>query len=180
MCAITPWEFEKDYSPAWRDVVRHFRWTPDLEELAKTYLRHMLQIPEGAVIPPFITVHECFAPLSAYARRVREVQEELRDLGVNATHVIMTSDEEDERWWDEVSAQGWLRINHTRENTEERFGDWGPWYMVVLDAVVQSLGVGFVGTDRSTFSIMARRRVIDWNGGVSRMVMWGRANADDH
>ncbi|OBZ78652.1 hypothetical protein A0H81_00004 [Grifola frondosa] len=101
MCAIEPWEYEKDYSPAWRHVVRHFRWKQELEELAKSYVRHTLQVPADAAIPPFITVHvrrrdfagmcgnvpreECFAPLSVYARRVREVQEELRDLGVEAT-----------------------------------------------------------------------------------------------
>ncbi|OBZ77786.1 hypothetical protein A0H81_02011 [Grifola frondosa] len=62
-------------------------------------------------VPP----EECFAPLSAYARRVREVQEELRDLSIQATQVIMTSDETDEQWWDEVRAQGRLRTDHNRE-----------------------------------------------------------------
>ena len=40
-------------------------------------------------------------------------------------------------------------------------------YPVVLDAVVQSMAIGFVGTDRSTFSIMGRRRVSDWNRGAA-------------
>ncbi|KAG1833390.1 hypothetical protein EV424DRAFT_1365171, partial [Suillus variegatus] len=39
---------------------------------------------------------QCFAPLSVIARRVSEVQEELRTRkGIEATHVIITSDERD-------------------------------------------------------------------------------------
>lgn len=50
----------------------------------------------------------------------------------------------------------------------------------MLDAVVQSMAAGFVGTDRSTFSHMARRRVTDWNHGAVRLVKWGTPNADAH
>ncbi|KAG1851013.1 hypothetical protein C8R48DRAFT_811052 [Suillus tomentosus] len=43
---------------------------------------------------------QCFAPLSVTARRVCEVQEELRTRkGIDATHIIMTSDERDPEWW---------------------------------------------------------------------------------
>ena len=45
-------------------------------------------------------------------------------------------------------------------------------YPVFLDAAAQSLGAGFVGTYRSTMSLMAARRVVDWNGGVSREINW--------
>lgn len=51
---------------------------------------------------------------------------------------------------------------------------------MIIDAVIQSSGIGFVGTDRSTFSLLARRRVLDWNGGVVRNVRWGHLNADAH
>ncbi len=51
---------------------------------------------------------------------------------------------------------------------------------VILDAAIQSLGLGFVGTDRSTFSILSRRRVLDWHDGAARMVLWGSKGADDH
>ena len=40
--------------------------------------------------------------------------------------------------------------------------------------------MGFVGTDLSTFSILARRRVEDWQQGVTRTVKWGHKGADDH
>ncbi|KAL1940582.1 hypothetical protein VTO73DRAFT_8017 [Trametes versicolor] len=194
VCALDPFEFERDYSPMWREVMVHARWTSDLEELARGYLRRLFRLPDGAAIPPYIAIHarrgdfegwcgsvprdECFAPLGAFARRVREVQEEVRlRHGIYVSHVIMTGDEKDAGWWSAVEERGWLRIDHAGERTAERFGN---WYPVVLDAVVQSMSAGFVGTDRSTFSHMARRRVTDWNNGAVRLVKWGTPNADAH
>ncbi|KZT08882.1 uncharacterized protein LAESUDRAFT_648242 [Laetiporus sulphureus 93-53] len=188
----TPFEIEYDYSPVWRFVAKHFRWTQSLEELAGDIMRRTMSVPKGKAVPPFITVHarrgdfvdwcngvpeeECFAPLSAFARRVQEVQDELRAVhGIEASHVIMTSDEKDEGWWDAVKEMGWLTIDHERTVQVH-----GRWYPVILDAVIQSRGMGFVGTDRSTFSVMARRRVSEWNGGAVRTVKWGHPDADAH
>lgn len=53
-------------------------------------------------------------------------------------------------------------------------------YPLLIDAVIQSGGIGFVGTDRSTMSILARRRVEAWHGGITRTVLWGHVGADDH
>lgn len=47
-----PFEFERDYSPMWREVMVHARWTSDLEELARGYLRRLFRLPGGAAIPP--------------------------------------------------------------------------------------------------------------------------------
>ena len=91
--------------------------------------------------------------------------------------VIMTSDESDPKWWAEVEALGWVKMDHKEMKTEEKYGR---WYPVILDAAIQASGMGFVGTDRSTFSILSRRRVMDWNDGVTRMFKWGRKGADDH
>jgi len=88
---------------------------------------------------------------------------------------LITSDEEDPEWWAEVAKLGWKSPNHT--NTE---ADYGRWYPVLIDAVIQSNGIGFVGTDRSTMSGMAERRSQSWHGGVTRMVKWGSIGADDH
>lgn len=178
----------------WREVMIHARWTEETVALAEGYLRQTLKLAPDANIPPFIVIHvrhgdflpwcgdvpkeECFAPLSAYATRVREVQDELRErLGLYVNHVIMTGDEKDPAWWEGVQEYGWIRIDHKALGTAEEHGN---WYPVVLDAVVQSMAMGFVGTDRSTFSHMARRRVADWNKGATRMVKWGYVGADDH
>jgi hypothetical protein len=66
-----------------------------------------------------------------------------------------------------VKAQGWAFVNHTEEATVERYGE---WYPPLLDTVIQSRAVGFVGTKSSTFSLIGERRVQDWNGGVYRDV----------
>lgn len=36
----------------WRFVVTHFRFTKRLEDLAESYLRRSLDVPEGHDIPP--------------------------------------------------------------------------------------------------------------------------------
>jgi len=90
-------------------------------------------------------------------------------------HVIMTSDEKNATWWEDVVAQGWFQVDHSK--TVEIYG---AWYPVLIDAAIQSGGVGFVGTDRSTMSILARRRVQSWQDGVVRTLKWGQPGSDDH
>ncbi|KAJ7493298.1 hypothetical protein B0H11DRAFT_2228078 [Mycena galericulata] len=185
------YEWEADYSPAWRFVGRHMHWTPKILELAESYVREAFHVASNDSISPYISVHvrhgdfanwcnvpikDCFAPLSAIARRVAEVQAELWDTRrMRVSRVIMTSDEEDSAWWDDVVQLGWVRPDHSR--TEERYGQ---WYPTLIDAAIQSGGVGFVGTDRSTVSIMAGKRVVSWQGGAVRTVRWGHPHADDH
>ena len=36
----------------------------------------------------------------------------------------MTSDETDEAWWNEVSALGWVKMDHEAYNTVERYSRW--------------------------------------------------------
>lgn len=140
---------------------------------------------------------ECFAPLPVIARRVAEVKNELLEKqSIVAEHVVMTSDEKNETWWREVTQDfGWVRLDHLgwakspdAENPDanpikgapEGLERWHEWYPLLLDATVQSSGVGFIGTDRSTMSIIARRRAESWNNASTRTVMWGRPGADDH
>jgi len=46
-------------------------------------------------------------------------------------------------------------------------------YPIVLDSVALSLGKGFVGTTRSTLSLLASKRVQDWEDGFVREVHLG-------
>ncbi|KAI0964013.1 hypothetical protein AcW1_000933 [Taiwanofungus camphoratus] len=197
VCAQQSFEFEYDYAPAWRYVARHFRWTQQIEDIVALYVRHALSLPRTAELPPYIAVHvrhgdfrnwcwdaetpeDCFAPISVIARRVGEVQEELRErkgIDIPSTRVIVTSDEQDPTWWDEIKSLGWVAVDHNAMETEQTYGK---WYPVFLDAAIQSNALGFVGTDRSTFSILSRRRVHDWHDGATRTVKWGRKDADAH
>ncbi|KAF7359917.1 putative O-fucosyltransferase-like protein [Mycena venus] len=186
-------EKRQDIAPAWQTVGRHMHWAPAIQEIAANRTRQTLGIEAGERIPPYIAVHvrrgdfsiwcgidgipvnECFAPLSAYVRRVKEVRAAiLENTGVAVDRVIITSDETDPAWWASVLKLGWLRPNHTE--TVERYG---AWYPTFIDAVIHGAAYGFVGTDRSTVSILARRRVFS-KGGVTEMVKWGRPRADDH
>lgn len=53
-------------------------------------------------------------------------------------------------------------------------------YPLLIDAVMQSMGHGFVGTTQSTMSIIAARRVEAWQHGATRLFLFGRKGADDH
>ncbi|KAF9270633.1 hypothetical protein L218DRAFT_976349 [Marasmius fiardii PR-910] len=186
------WEFDKDYSPAWRYVAQHMHWNPRLAKLADEYVNRALGMSENEPMPQYIGVHvrhndfqdwcsgmplyDCFAKLPVIARRVQEVKDELLEKrGIRVNHVVMTSDERNETWWKEVADLGWKWPDHSE--TKEKYGD---WYPPLIDAVIQSRGIGFVGTDRSTMSVIAKRRVETWYKGVSRLVRWGSPDADNH
>ncbi|KAJ7230252.1 hypothetical protein GGX14DRAFT_410269 [Mycena pura] len=180
-----PPEIGSEYSPVWRDVGQHMHWTPRLERLADEYVRQALGIDTEDPIPPYISVHarhsdfeafcpphlpphECFASLPTLARRVDEVKAEILERkGVEVAHVLVTSDERNQTWWDRVVEMGWRPADHARFNTEEVHG---VWYPVLLDSVILSRGIGLVGTDGSTLSILASRRVQTWNDGSVRFV----------
>ncbi|KAF8682462.1 GDP-fucose protein O-fucosyltransferase [Rhizoctonia solani] len=192
-------DFFNDYSPYWSQVAVHMRWRQHLVELASEYLRRHFGINNKAdSIPPFISVHirrsdfeggcgkdvtkdQCFAPIEAYERRVQEVRDRLvaRANSINVREVLVTSDEQDPRWWERISALGpeWRWIDHAAEQTGEKYGKWFP---LLLDMIFQSMGKGFVGTSRSTMSELARVRVEDWNDGESATVLWGFPGADNH
>jgi len=77
------------------------------------------------------------------------------------------SDEQDPDFWEEVERNGWVRLDHSRELTLEKYGEWmGP----ILDQVAQSMAAGFVGTSDSTFSLVGARRVQDWNHGLGILI----------
>ncbi|KAF8758465.1 GDP-fucose protein O-fucosyltransferase [Rhizoctonia solani] len=191
-------EWWKDYAPYWPKIGVHLHWTSQLLELAQGYLRRHFKVKDGEPIPPFISVHvrradfagwcpsnmsreACFATPDDYAKRVREVQASLRlqSTPIDVRSVLVTSDERDPGWWEEMAEFGpeWGWVDHKAEGTVEKYGK---WYPVVLDAVFQSLGTGFVGTDRSTMSLLSQRRVESWNNGVASLVKWGSPNADAH
>ena len=48
--------------------------------------------------------------------------------GVDVKHVVMTSDEKDIGWWDEVQARGWYRMDLAAVRAEEGAGS--EWYVL--------------------------------------------------
>jgi len=95
--------------------------------------------------PEGVSVDDCFAPLSAIARRVQEIKDELMARkGLKVDYVVMTSDEPAEKWWQDVAALGWLRIDHSR--TEELYGGWyvTPTLVIIKVLISESLGIRFL------------------------------------
>ncbi|KAG6879658.1 hypothetical protein C0992_000100 [Termitomyces sp. T32_za158] len=180
-----PYEWQSSWSPAWRRIGQHLRFTEPTVDLVKGYVRRALQVIADE-LPPFITVHarrgdfahqcfdmpsQCLAPLSAFVRKVKEVQGAIFvKFGIKVTEVLITSDEKDPAFWREVREEGWRYIDHSAERTLDRHGE---WYAPIIDIVAQSMGIGFVGSRDSTVSIVSAHRVEDWNQGITRMVNWG-------
>jgi len=195
LCAQTPFEYNLEISPAWRFVARHFRWTKRLQAISDGYLRQIFDVPDHEPIPPYIAIHarrddfrgycgdvseeDCFPSIAVYQHRIMDIQQEVRErLGVIPVHVVMLSDEEEgSTWWDSIRAEGWYTTLDIAKDAADKYGR---WYPLLVDAVIQSSGVGVVGTAGSTMSILAGRRVEDWNNGVYKEVRWGRPGADDH
>ncbi|KAJ3515420.1 hypothetical protein NLJ89_g1772 [Agrocybe chaxingu] len=186
-------EMQYSWSPPWRLVGTHLRFTDDLVDLAQDYLRrafHMSDEQESparsaAVMPPFIAVHmrrgdfghqcrdgrkpeECFVPLEEYSKAVETIQHELREKkAMDVEHVVLMSDEKDPKFWEETKKLGWAHFDHEQEKTVQKCSE---WYPVLIDSVAQSLAAGFVGTGDSTYSLMSARRVEDWNAGPRFLV----------
>lgn len=110
----------------------------------------------------------CLIPLSKFQKEVDRIRDELeRKQELVVDQVVIMSDEEDPAFWKEVESIGWVRFDHLKELTLEKYGEWMP---PVLDQVAQSMAVGFVGTYDSTFSLVSMRRVQDWNHGLASLV----------
>ncbi|KAJ2914438.1 hypothetical protein MD484_g5967, partial [Candolleomyces efflorescens] len=181
---VEGYEIERRWSLAWNGVGTHLTFTDELVEMTKGYLRRALKLQEGSVLPPMITVHirrgdfgyhckqgrkpPCFAPISKYRDLAKKIQDQIFETQkIRVTTVYVASDERDLSFWQEIESFGWTYLNHTTERTTERLGE---WYPLLIDKIALSLGVGFVGTSASTFSILNARRVEDWNGGITDYV----------
>ncbi|EJU02539.1 hypothetical protein DACRYDRAFT_99657 [Dacryopinax primogenitus] len=168
------------WAGAWGDVGRYARWTPELEDLARGYLRRAFKLPDrpGVTIPPFIGIHirrgdfgklcpqeqpDCLPTVADHVDRLSLIRGNLTErLGHAPEYYLMTTDETDKGFLYEAVRAGWTLVDHEKERTVERFG---MWYPTLLDSVMLSMSTGFLGTSTSTLSIMARRRVEDWNNG---------------
>jgi len=132
----------------------------------------------------------CYPTLEEFDKLVKEIEDELRKSGrltdeEGRLPVIVTSDEMDEHWWGGVTDKGWKRVSFPEElsippglnirdpKVEE---DWGKevydrlWERMLVEMAVQGSGTGFVGTQGSTMSLVASRRVEHWQNGVVRTV----------
>ena len=57
--SFQPFEFEYDYSPAWRFAGQHMHWAPELEKLADQYVRLAMGLSSYEPTPPvrLVAIH---------------------------------------------------------------------------------------------------------------------------
>ncbi|KAF8966425.1 hypothetical protein BDZ97DRAFT_682823 [Flammula alnicola] len=85
---------------------------------------------------------DCFPPLSVYGKHVDDIKKKwVTKSNLTVSNVIVMSDEQSPAFWDDVKNHGWSLVNHTQEETVERFGE---WYPPIIDTVIQSFAVGLV------------------------------------
>lgn len=128
----------------------------------------------------------CYPPLSKFVQYVEEIEEELRSKGVvergrPRLPVVVTSDEKDPQWWEEVAQMGWKRVVFPSsltipegirgmENDLDKETYESLWNRMLVEVAIQGYGTGFIGTQSSTMSLVAQRRVEHWQKGVTRTV----------
>jgi hypothetical protein len=99
-----------------------------------------------------VPLEDCFANTTVINRRVQEEKDELlQRKGLHVEHVIITSDEQDPAWWDDVEAHGWLQVDHSE--TVERYGK---WYVSLCACVFRSLIASVKGTPSSLMPLFNR------------------------
>jgi hypothetical protein len=80
--------------------------------------------------------------MSSWIDAVQSMKKDLLEQkGISVDRVIMTSDEEDPKWWSEVTAQGWLTLDHEKMKTKELMGEWYAkparlYFVVILIALL--------------------------------------------
>ncbi|KAJ7201889.1 hypothetical protein GGX14DRAFT_399835 [Mycena pura] len=82
-------------------VAGRMRRTPEIQDIAVNYTRQLFGVAPEELIPPRAALSDCFAPLSAYERRIPKVCAEiLEDTGVAVDRVIIMSEEDSQEWWE--------------------------------------------------------------------------------
>lgn len=64
-------------------------------------------------------------PLSTWDTAVRDVKQSLLERrGLHVEHIIVTSDERNQKWWDEAAALGWLKMEREIVPEARHYGKW--------------------------------------------------------
>ncbi|GAA5877500.1 hypothetical protein JCM3774_005890 [Rhodotorula dairenensis] len=170
-------------SAVWTRVGRHLHFNSHVNHIADELLAALI----GSRRKQFVGVHlrtgggdkvdwsdrtsnTTAELIESFKSGVEAVQEQLRHRRKGRRGelpVLFTTDADDAFFLSRIRKLGWIHVNHVDFATAARFGG---WYPDMLDAVLLSRAVGFVGTRMSTFSHLAARRVESWNQGITTIV----------
>lgn len=115
------------------------QWASVVSSLHHRFVRHREQLEKCLIFEQYISIHarhsdfgeycgdlpqdQCFASPAIIGRRIEEVRQELRERkNMEVQHIVMTSDERNATWWEDIKKQGWLIIDHSQ--TVELYGHW--------------------------------------------------------
>ncbi|KAM0753610.1 hypothetical protein T439DRAFT_322506 [Meredithblackwellia eburnea MCA 4105] len=182
-------EFAPD-DPVWLKVGQHLHFSQHINDIADELLYALtgsssrqfigIHIRQGdfvtlgrtsaGVIDSYVEGEQLMQLRLAERRKARRpsILNNLRgDVMKRKLPVVFATDSDDPLFIKKLKERGWIYIDHKAFATQTRFGG---WYPGVLDSLILSRGIGFVGTKMSTFSYIAARRVEFWNGGVTTIV----------
>lgn len=169
----------------WATVGVKLRWHPHLLAEARALEKKVLGVRPMGSVPKFFAVHirrtdqlpdRCknylatkddpvCKPPSVWVEALERVKQSAIDQGIikagEEVRVLLMTDETDKDFLDELKRLGWIYIDHTALRTVEETGDL--WRPTLLDTVIMSDASGFVGFHGSSMSVLAARRVADWN-----------------
>lgn len=99
---------------------------------------------------------------SATGRKTREQRHHVR-----ALNVLVTTDVTDIGFLGEIVNMGWTLLDHNDLELRQRYGPWDP---AVIESVVSSRAVGFVGTKACSESTLTALRVRAWRAGPVELI----------
>ncbi|GAA6026499.1 hypothetical protein JCM8202_002917 [Rhodotorula sphaerocarpa] len=170
-------------SAVWTDVGQHLHFNSHVNHIADELLSaligsrrkqyvgvHVRTAGQAALEGPDKRSDATIELIGSFKKGVELVQDQLRKHRRGhrgELPVLFTTDSDDPVFLTRIAKLGWIHVNHIDFATAARFGG---WYPDMLDAVLLSRSVGFVGTRMSTFSHLAARRVESWNHGITTIV----------
>ena len=141
---------------AWLNVGIHLRWQPGFVQLADDFLRNIFDLRPNAPIPQYMAIHIRRGAFNEYWKKVKpaqyaykayETMTEAAMMGLKPEKVIVTTDETDPEWLDQLRAYGFIVVDHAAAQTGEKLGWWMP---TLLDAIMLSKAHVFLGNPSST------------------------------
>lgn len=143
----------------WSNIGVHMRFQPGLVRLAQDYLRHLFGISlahPDAPLPEYMALHirrgdfnDLWTNLTPrdYAYRAAQVLKEARSMGTQVERIVVTTDETDPEWLNQLRAIGFLIVDHVAARTGERLNWWMP---TLIDSVILAQAKVLLGNPAST------------------------------
>ncbi|KAI8344968.1 hypothetical protein B0O80DRAFT_504829, partial [Mortierella sp. GBAus27b] len=109
-------------------------------------------------------MEKCLIPFTVYTEGVARARTAASRGLIARLPVVVTTDSQDEKDFEEIKALGWHRLDHDKLGTRDLWGSFGP---AMVDAAILAHADGFVASTRSTMSRVAAARQKSWFGRMT-------------